>query len=223
MKRLLISTAIVGLAALPTFAIAQSDQDAGAATQSQTESQTDMGTGTQGDMKDGTQAGTDMDATGGTGSTAGKATTDSGKSAGSSADKDASGMTSGSDDMTAGDKASKDKAAGDMAASDKAPVSDGHSAVDPETVEASEIQDAAVMSRENEEIADVSDVLLTEDGSIDAIVVNVGGVLGMGSKPVKVPFDRLTLQTNDEDGEMSIVIPMSQKELEDMPRYEEAS
>lgn len=200
MTRLLISTAIVGLAALPTFAIAQSDQGSEATTQAQTESQTGTETGT--------QAETDMDT--GADVESGDAMTETGGSADTSADTDASGMTSGSGDM----------ASDDMGSGDKAPVSDGHSAVAAETVEASEIEGAPVMSRDDEEIAEVSEVLLTEDGSIKSIIVNVGGFLGMGSKPVEVPFDRVTVQTNDEDGETSLVIPMSEQELEDMPRYE---
>lgn len=206
MTRLLISTAIVGLAAMPTFAIAQSDQGSGSGAQTQTESQTDMGTGTQADMQDGSQTETDMDAGGSADSSSGDTMTDTGGSAGSSTDTETSGMTSGS---------------GDGASGDKAPVSEGHSAVDPDTVEASEIEGAQVMSRDDEEFGEVSEVLLTEDGAIEAIVVNVGGVLGIGSKPVEVPFDRVTLQTSDDGGEMSVVIPMSEQELEDMPRYED--
>ena len=116
-------------------------------------------------------------------------------------------MGSGSDDMTSGDKPE---------------VSEGHSEVDPSTVEASAVDGAPVMSRDGEQIANVSDVLLTEDGSIDSVIVNVGGVLGIGSKPVEIPFDEVTLQSRDENDEMSIVIPMSQQDLEDMPEYEES-
>jgi sporulation protein YlmC with PRC-barrel domain len=130
-----MSTAIVGLAALPGFAIAQSDQADDTMTQEQTETDSQTGTGT--------------------------------------------------------------------------------------GVEASEVEGAPVMSRDGDKLADVSEVLLTEDGSIEAIVVNVGGFLGIGSKPVEVPFDKVTLQTNDEDGEMSIIIPMTEQDLKDMPRYEE--
>lgn len=190
MKRLLMSTAIVGLAALPGFAIAQSDQADDTSTQEQTETDSQTGTGTGVEAETGSDMEDDSSMDGTTG-------TD---------DEGSSDMGSGSDDMTSGDKPG---------------VSEGHSEVDASTVEASDVEGAPVMSRDGDKLADVSEVLLTEDGSIDAIVVNVGGFLGIGSKPVEVPFDEVTLQTNDEDGEMSIIIPMTEQDLEDMPRYEE--
>jgi len=210
-----MSTALVGLAALPGLAIAQSDQADNSMTQEQTEtdSQVETGTGagtgagsdtdTESDMEGGAQSDTDMGGASQSGSgddqsdssTSGATGTDDGRS---------SDMGSGSDDMTSGDKPE---------------VSEGHSEVDPSTVEASAVDGAPVMSRDGEEIANVSDVLLTEDGSIDSVIVNVGGVLGIGSKPVEIPFDEVTLQSRDENDEMSIVIPMSQQDLEDMPEY----
>ncbi|MDZ7710853.1 MAG: PRC-barrel domain-containing protein [Roseovarius sp.] len=219
MKRLLMSTAIVGLAALPGFAIAQSDQadDTKAQEQTQTDSQTGTGAGVEAEtgaetgsgssMENGAQSETDM---GGTSkSVSGDDQGDSSMGGSTGADAEGSsdmGTGSGSDDMTSGDKPE---------------VSEGHSEADASTVEASEVEGAPVMTREEEDLGNVSEVLMTEDGSIEAIVVNVGGMLGIGSKPVEVPFDEVTLQRNDEDDELSIIIPMSQQELEDMPRYEE--
>lgn len=195
MKRLLLSTAIVGLAALPTFAIAQTEQTGDSTMQEQSDTGTQ--TGTQTEMGTDMQSETETDS-----DTIGSDTTGSMDGTAGSDDTGSTGMTAGSDTM------------------DEATVGEGHSAVDPATIEASEIEGAPVRSRDGEEIADVSEVMLTEDGSIQSIVVNVGGWLGIGAKPVEVPFDRVTLQTNDEDGEMSILIPMSEQELKDMPRYE---
>jgi len=217
-----MSTALVGLAALPGLAIAQSDQADNSMTQEQTETDsqvetdTEAGTGagsdtdTESDMEGGAQSDTDMGGASQSGSgddqsdssTSSATGTDDGRSSDMGSD-----MGSGSDDMKSGDKPE---------------VSEGHSEVDPSTVEASAVDGAPVMSRDGEEIANVSDVLLTEDGSIDSVIVNVGGVLGIGSKPVEIPFDEVTLQSRDENDEMSIVIPMSQQDLEDMPEYKES-
>ena len=224
MNRLLMSTALVGLAALPGLAIAQSDQADNSMTQEQTETDsqvetdTEAGTGagsdmdTESDMEGGAQSDTDMGGTSQSGS--GDDQSDSSMSGSTGTDDErssdmgsGSAMGSGSNDIKSGDKPE---------------VSEGHSEVDPSTVEASAVDGAPVMSRDGEQIANVSDVLLTEDGSIDSVIVNVGGVLGIGSKPVEIPFDEVTLQSRDENDEMSIVIPMSQQDLEDMPEYEES-
>lgn len=226
MKRLLMSTAIVGLAALPGFAIAQSDQSDETMTQEQSETDSQVETGTN------TDAGAESDSSmGGSAGTEGSASSDmeSDSSTSGSTGTEGSGSSEmGSDSSMSGstgtdDEASSDMGSGsdDMSSGDKPAATEGHSEVDASTVEASEVEGAPVMSREGDELANVSEVLMSEDGSIEAIVVNVGGVLGIGSKPVEVPFDEVTLQTNDEDGELSIIIPMSEQELEDMPRYEE--
>jgi sporulation protein YlmC with PRC-barrel domain len=246
MKHLLATTAIVGLAALPGLAIAQSDQANDSMTEEQTEtdSQTDTeaGTGagsdmdTESDMEGGAQSDTEMGDT----SQSGSGDDQSGSSMSGSTGTDTEGSSdmgdtpqSGSNDdqsdssmsgSTGSDaEGSSDMGSGsdDMKSGDRPEVAEGHSEVDPDTVEASEVEGAPVMSRDGEELANVSEVLMTEDGSIESIVANVGGVLGIGSKPVEVPFDEVTLQTNDEDGEMSVIIPMSEQELEDMPEYEE--
>jgi sporulation protein YlmC with PRC-barrel domain len=230
-----MSTAIVGLAALPGFAIAQSDQanDTTTQEQTQTDSQTgagastETGTETDTDMEDGAQSesGSDMESDSSMGDSTGTGTEGSSDMGGTSqsgsnddqSDSSMSGST-GTDDEATSDMGSGSDG---MSSGDKPAATEGHSEVDASTVEASEVEGAPVMSREGDELANVSEVLMTEDGSIESIVVNVGGVLGIGSKPVEVPFDEVTLQTNDENDELSIIIPMSEQELEDMPRYEE--
>jgi sporulation protein YlmC with PRC-barrel domain len=44
----------------------------------------------------------------------------------------------------------------------------------------------------NSKIGDVRDVLLSADGKVSAVIVGVGGFLGMGEKNVAVPFDAIT-------------------------------
>ncbi len=190
MKRLLMSTAIIGLAALPGFAIAQSDEADDTMTQEQSETDNQDETGS--DTEAETESDTDME-------------NDSSMEESTDGESEDSSET-GSDEDGSGDGPE---------------VADGHSEVKADTVEADELEGAPVMSRDGENIAKVSEVLMTEDGSIEAIVVNVGGFLGIGSKPVEIPFDEVTLQTNDEDDEMSVIIPMSEQDLEDMPEYED--
>ncbi len=207
MKRLLLSTALAGLVAFPTFAIAQSDPgtDPMAPQQTETPGDTGMGTTPGDDTQDGAQTGSDTDTGSGEGS--------DGVSDTSQDDAEGGATTGGSGAVGGGAASNMDVGADGVA--------EGYSPMDPSVVEAGEIEQAPVMSRDGDEIGDVSQVLMTADGAIDAIVVNVGGFLGMGSKPVAVPFDRLTLQTNDENGDMSIRIAMSREEIEALPQYEE--
>ena len=49
----------------------------------------------------------------------------------------------------------------------------------------------------NSKIGDVKDVLLSADGKVTALIVGVGGFLGMGEKDVAVPFDAIKHTTRD--------------------------
>ena len=49
----------------------------------------------------------------------------------------------------------------------------------------------------NSKIGDVKDVLLASDGKVSALIVGVGGFLGIGEKDVAVPFDAIKHTTRD--------------------------
>ncbi|SDB15703.1 PRC-barrel domain-containing protein [Bauldia litoralis] len=72
---------------------------------------------------------------------------------------------------------------------------------------------------DGEAIGDVNDLVVAPDGGIAAVVIGVGGFLGIGEKDVAVPFDRLTWRT-DEDGETWPVLAATQEELESAPAFE---
>jgi sporulation protein YlmC with PRC-barrel domain len=48
-------------------------------------------------------------------------------------------------------------------------------------------------------IGEIMDVLVDRDGKISALIVGVGGFLGMGEKDVAVPFDSVRTTTKDNN------------------------
>lgn len=76
----------------------------------------------------------------------------------------------------------------------------------------------AVFDVNDQHIGEVSDVLVEKDSLTDA-VIDVGGFLGLGEKPVAVSFDELQLLRNVESEELRIYIDRSQDALEKMPEY----
>ncbi len=62
---------------------------------------------------------------------------------------------------------------------------------------ATELTGMTVYNEQNESIGDISEVLLTRDGQIEAVVIGVGGFLGIGQRDVAVPFDALQWQMTD--------------------------
>lgn len=69
------------------------------------------------------------------------------------------------------------------------------------------------------EIGDVNDILVGEDGTIQAIIVGVGGFLGIADKDVPLDFGLMTLEPLGE-GQFRVVTAVSKQELEDALPYE---
>ncbi|HMB47433.1 MAG TPA: PRC-barrel domain-containing protein [Afifellaceae bacterium] len=72
---------------------------------------------------------------------------------------------------------------------------------------------------EAEIVGDINDLLVTESGDITAVVVGVGGFLGLGEKDVAIDFDRISLEQNGEDG-FRLVAGVDKSELEAAAEFE---
>lgn len=56
-----------------------------------------------------------------------------------------------------------------------------------------DLEGKAVYGAENESIGEINDVLVSQDGSINAVIIGVGGFLGIGEKNVAVDMSALQL------------------------------
>jgi sporulation protein YlmC with PRC-barrel domain len=57
---------------------------------------------------------------------------------------------------------------------------------------ASKLEGLDVYNQNNEKIGDISEMLVDSSGRIQAVVVGVGGFLGIGERDVAIPFDQVT-------------------------------
>ncbi|UYV19972.1 PRC-barrel domain-containing protein [Halomonas qaidamensis] len=72
----------------------------------------------------------------------------------------------------------------------------------------------------DEDIGTINDLIIDEDGQINAVVVGVGGFLGMGEKDIAIEWDSLEL-TKDEDNEDYIItVNASEEALQDAEEYD---
>lgn len=67
-------------------------------------------------------------------------------------------------------------------------------------------------------IGDVSDLVIGADGGIDAVIVGVGGFLGIGAKDVAVDFTQLDWA--ERDGDRWLVAPMTKEQLEQQAAFD---
>jgi len=75
-----------------------------------------------------------------------------------------------------------------------------------------------VKNAASETVGDVNDVLIARDGKIVAVIVGVGGFLGLGEKDVALPFDQLTFAT-DTKGKLAVSTAATKESLQAAPEY----
>lgn len=96
----------------------------------------------------------------------------------------------------------------------------GYVAVDSDNL-GSELIDQPVYSSNGddaEEIGNITDLIFSEDGKIDGVVIGVGGFLGIGEKSVAVPFDMLEF-TLAADNTERWVVPTTAEALTAAPEF----
>jgi predicted outer membrane protein/sporulation protein YlmC with PRC-barrel domain len=86
---------------------------------------------------------------------------------------------------------------------------------------AEELIGTAVYGSDDQSLGEINDVVFEQGGQIEAVVIDVGGFLGIGEKPVAIEFDALNVQKN-ENGDVNLVVNATQEQLEAAPTYEEA-
>ncbi|MGD0103192.1 MAG: PRC-barrel domain-containing protein [Rhodopila sp.] len=84
---------------------------------------------------------------------------------------------------------------------------------------ASKIVGSSVYNDHDEKIGSIDDLVIGRDHTLHA-VLSVGGFLGMGSKMVEVPFDKLEFGNTKSSSDNRVVLPGSTKQqLSSMPDF----
>jgi hypothetical protein len=78
------------------------------------------------------------------------------------------------------------------------------------------LEGATIYGAGNEKVGTVSHV--HGSGATSQIIVDVGGFLGLGAKPVAVPAGQLDFM-RDEDGDVHAVTSWTKDELKQMPEH----
>lgn len=77
------------------------------------------------------------------------------------------------------------------------PASAGFLTEAPDALRASRVKGLSVVGQDHVRVGEIEDLLLGVDGRIVAVVIGVGGFLGMGEKAVAVPWSELRWNTGD--------------------------
>lgn len=83
-----------------------------------------------------------------------------------------------------------------------------------------QLEGATVYGADDKSVGEIDSLVLGDDGKVTHVVVNVGGFLGLGEKPVAVTFDELQILQEQDGDDVRIYIDSTQERLEAQPEYE---
>jgi sporulation protein YlmC with PRC-barrel domain len=89
----------------------------------------------------------------------------------------------------------------------------------PNEVRVSTLRGMAVRNAQNEDLGDINDIVMdSSNGNPKAVIIGVGGFLGLGEKNVAVPFNALTF-TQGNDGTRVARLDTTKDALQNAPTY----
>jgi len=97
---------------------------------------------------------------------------------------------------------------------------DGYTRAPNDALTVDELKSASIYDRDDNAIGSVSELLVGADGKITDAVIDVGGFLGMGARPVSMKFDDLTVLRKDGGDDVRLYADATKEQLKAMPRYE---
>ena len=93
---------------------------------------------------------------------------------------------------------------------------------DKATFLASAIIGGSVYSPSDESVGDVNDLVIKPTGEIEAVVVGVGGFIGIGEKDVAIALNRFTMEPTEDLGSTKLVLNATKEELQAAPAFKSA-
>ncbi|MGJ8624705.1 MAG: PRC-barrel domain-containing protein [Yoonia sp.] len=97
---------------------------------------------------------------------------------------------------------------------------DGFMTVSSDDLNTEDLTGARVYGSNDEDVGEISELLVTDEGKLDRAIIDVGGFIGLGEKSVAVAMDELQFLREDDGDDIRVYIDATQDALEAMPEYE---
>ncbi len=94
---------------------------------------------------------------------------------------------------------------------------------DADSILASSMIGTSVYAPNDEVIGDINDIIVNTDGTVQGVVIGVGGFLGLGEKDVAVTMKSLTLTPERDGSAPRLVLNSTKEELEAAPEFKSAA
>ena len=110
-------------------------------------------------------------------------------------------------------------AAGAKAAAREPVVRDGYMAADAQYLTSEKLTGAKVYDANDEVIGEVGTLVLADDGQVTQAIIDVGGWLGMGEKPVALTLADIDILRNEAGDDVRVYLTKTKAEMEAMPAF----
>ena len=87
-----------------------------------------------------------------------------------------------------------------------------------EEMRASKLIGTTVVNTANERVGDINEIVLGKDGKVAAVIVGVGGFLGMGEHEVAVNFNSIRM-SRDQNDNLVVTMNATKDVLKDAPQW----
>lgn len=94
--------------------------------------------------------------------------------------------------------------------------------VPADKISADNLIGTTVYGANDETVGEIGDVVLSADNNVDAIIVDVGGFLGIGEKPVAIGMDKLKFMA-DSDGNQYLYTDFTKEQFEAQAAYDKGT
>ena len=74
--------------------------------------------------------------------------------------------------------------------------------------------------KEWDDIGEINDIIVTADGNVSAVILGIGGFIGIGERDVSVPMSSIMVLREADDGDRFLVVKTSKEALEAAPEFE---
>jgi hypothetical protein len=96
---------------------------------------------------------------------------------------------------------------------------EGFATVAWSTLSVDDLRRAEVYDINNDRVSGISDILFGADGSVEAVLIDVGGFLGIGQRSVAIPMDQLEIQGKQDLSDLRVYLAITQQQLEALPEH----
>lgn len=96
---------------------------------------------------------------------------------------------------------------------------EGFATVPWTTLTVDQLRGAEVYDVNNERVSGISDVLLGTGDNVEAVLIDVGGFLGIGARTVAIPMDQLEIQGTEDARDLRVYLAITQEQLEALPEH----